>query len=427
MAYTLLKPGQAPTLNTSGDAVRALQAQLNTQNAGQAGYTPLKVDGLYGPLTAAAAAYKAPAPTPTPTPTIGQAYNLPAPQVNPELEAARTASDKFYQNEASGTPNVDEAKIRSDTLAQFQAEIDSTNALFANKLKEAKALGEGRIGTATAVQGRHGLLGSDFGNAAIDDVNNANADTYSGIDADRAAAVNSILSAARKEANQAIIDKTAAIKGGYDSHVKYLEDAAQRRETKATKAAQFIYSQKLSPDKLSPDELSKTAAGYGVTAEEIKNAYIDVKKTGDIEQAKKDAENAKLQKEAQTILPAGSVVIDPTGKVIAQGTDKTEKVSPGQEVYKKNADGTYTKVVTGTPKPVVPKKVTPKSKSTYTSFSAKPTAASISKVNAYITAHGGNQAALDAANGDETSFYKVLNAANAEKTSSSASSLPVAP
>ena len=57
MAYTPLQPGQTPTLNTSGDAVKALQAQLNTQNAGVAGYTPLKVDGLYGPVTAAAAAF----------------------------------------------------------------------------------------------------------------------------------------------------------------------------------------------------------------------------------------------------------------------------------------------------------------------------------------------------------------------------------
>src|ERR1035437_7173979 len=52
--YTPLATGAVPTLNTSGPAVAALQTQLNTQNAGKAGYVPLAVDSKYGPLTDAA-------------------------------------------------------------------------------------------------------------------------------------------------------------------------------------------------------------------------------------------------------------------------------------------------------------------------------------------------------------------------------------
>lgn len=93
MAYTPLAPGATPTLGTSGDAVKALQTQLNNQNMGLPGYTPLKVDGLYGAQTQAAANYKAPtsnnitatgltAPTqmkvvtPTPDPILSTGQNI---------------------------------------------------------------------------------------------------------------------------------------------------------------------------------------------------------------------------------------------------------------------------------------------------------------------------------------------------------------
>lgn len=56
--YTPLSEGQQPAFGTSGPAVSALQAQLNAQYANTPGYTPLKVDGLYGPLTQAATNFK---------------------------------------------------------------------------------------------------------------------------------------------------------------------------------------------------------------------------------------------------------------------------------------------------------------------------------------------------------------------------------
>lgn len=55
--YTPLQPGQAASFGSSGDAVKALQTQLNAQNMGKPGYKPLKVDGLYGPMTQAASQF----------------------------------------------------------------------------------------------------------------------------------------------------------------------------------------------------------------------------------------------------------------------------------------------------------------------------------------------------------------------------------
>lgn len=57
MEYTPLQPNQEATFGTSGDAVKALQTRLNATNMGRPGYKPLKVDGLYGPLTQSAAGF----------------------------------------------------------------------------------------------------------------------------------------------------------------------------------------------------------------------------------------------------------------------------------------------------------------------------------------------------------------------------------
>lgn len=51
MQYTPIQPNETPTLGKSGQAVIDLQKSLNAKNIGTPGYVPLKVDGLYGPLT----------------------------------------------------------------------------------------------------------------------------------------------------------------------------------------------------------------------------------------------------------------------------------------------------------------------------------------------------------------------------------------
>ena len=56
--YKQLQQGGSIGLGTSGQEVSNLQTQLNTQNAGKAGYIPLQVDGKYGPLTQAAVNFK---------------------------------------------------------------------------------------------------------------------------------------------------------------------------------------------------------------------------------------------------------------------------------------------------------------------------------------------------------------------------------
>lgn len=290
--YTPLQTGATPTLNTKGAGVAALQTQLNTQNAGLPGYVPLKVDSLYGPLTQAAAQYKAPVVA-APSPTIGSIYNIPTPQEDPNLAAARTAQDTFYQNQAKGISPVDENAIRANTLAEFQGEIDAVNAIYADKLREAKVAGMGRLGTSDAIQARRGLLGSSFGEQQTGEVNKGNQNVYNSIDNEKMNAIQSILSRGRIKADARIAEKTKAISEGLDAHLKYLSEAGARKKTGANEAALFIYNQKLSPKDLTTDQLAETAKNYGISVDDIKNAYTEVKKTGDATATKAAADLAK--------------------------------------------------------------------------------------------------------------------------------------
>lgn len=311
------------TPGANNSAVSALQTATNAANKGVAGYTPIAVDGKYGPQTAAAVAFKAPAPTTasTPAPTIGSTYQQVG-GVNPEIANAQNAVDRNNQLLASGGSPVDEQAIRNQTLQSFQAEIDATNALYANKLKEAQVIGANRLGSDTAVQARRGLLGSDFGAARTDTTQNANTSMYGGIENSRASAIEGILSKARQEADSKIANRNTAIAGGLSSHLSYLTGLQTSKEANATKAAQSIYEQNFSPDKLTATELKTAADAYGVKPEDIKNAFLNVQKIGDEAKAKKAAEDAKNKVAGMKVIPTGSILIDANGNVIAKGTPK---------------------------------------------------------------------------------------------------------
>ncbi len=135
--YTPLKTGQAPTIGTSGDAIKAFQTQLNTTNQGIAGYTPIKVDGLYGPLTQAASLFKAPevkttAPTTTTNPVIsGTTVRSDVTALGNDITALNSAS-------ASNT------KLLNDRMAALEARREQEISQIRSDYETANKQQEGR-------------------------------------------------------------------------------------------------------------------------------------------------------------------------------------------------------------------------------------------------------------------------------------------
>lgn len=313
--------------------VLSLQQSLNKTNAGQAGYTPLKEDGLYGPLTKAATTFK---PTSSsgsavdPNATIASVYQIPGQSTNPDISAAETAAENFSGNQANGTPNFDENAVRQATLGQFQGEIDATNGIYASKLQDAKNASSTRLtsdlGTNAAQQARRGLLGSDFGSGQTGAIKNSSDTALKTTEGDLADKQNAALQAIYDKANaasdKAISDKNTAMSAGLDSHLKYLEDADTRNATNATNAANAIYNQTnpatgkpFDIKDLTPDQIAKTAAGFGVTPEALKAAYGPVQKAGDAAAA------AAAQKSDFKLAP-GETQYDANGKPIASAAPK---------------------------------------------------------------------------------------------------------
>lgn len=227
---------------------------------------------------------------------------------SPELVAAREA--KAGMDRTAGYQTVDEATIRKEALANFQAEIDATNALYANKLARAKVEGANRLGQSGAIQARRGLLGSTFGEAQTNVVSGANEEVYGSIENERNSRVLALQDKAREYADTNLEAKRKAKIEGLDSYIKYLSEEGARKTTNAQKVAAELLAAQIAPEQVNPDVLQDTAKNYGVTTDAIKAAYTQLKKT------KEDADKAAALKDAYSLKP-GETRYDATGKVLS--------------------------------------------------------------------------------------------------------------
>jgi hypothetical protein len=187
MAYIPLTTGQAPTQGTSGDAVKALQTQLNTQNAGQSGYTPLVVDGLYGPKTAAATAYKAPAST-TPAPTTtGDTTTTP-----PKNDTFRPI---YSENDTVTSPSVED--VQSKMYQEAQGQLNGLNNYYNNLINESKVMGEKSMRSTNAISTLTGLSGSSEAKTSADKTLGENKADLARIESERNAKIQEVLTGIR--------------------------------------------------------------------------------------------------------------------------------------------------------------------------------------------------------------------------------------
>ena len=247
------------------------------------------------PNYAAYAAQNNPAPpvTPTPaqptptTPTIGDIVGQ---YETPEEQAYRQQYGQNLLTESRTTPDLN--KIRQDTLARYQAEIDAINASYAQKKAAERIQGQGRLGSAGAIQARRGLLGSDFGAAQTDTINQYNAELIDAIEQERLAKVSSIMSEANRFAQEEYDKKLEAKRLGAENYLKFIGESATRRQNNTAKMAAYLYQQG-NYDTLTPAELKQIADNLGVSVDTLKAVYADYAGQAQAAQAKAQAEAEK--------------------------------------------------------------------------------------------------------------------------------------
>lgn len=215
--------------------------------------------------------------TPNGAATIGSTdfnYNK-TPQQIAEEEALKRIQD--YADEQS-KQNVNQENIYQDTLRQFQGEVDATNQIIAERLRQAQLQGQNRIGQQRAEDFNAGAVGSSFGNAAKDRVLTNNAAVESGIMGEKLKMISDIESRARELGNKYYEQKKAAKEAGLTDYLTAIKGAGAQKEAIASDIATSIYNSKLTTDEITPSKLDEIAKNAGVTVQSIKNAFATVKK-----------------------------------------------------------------------------------------------------------------------------------------------------
>lgn len=256
-SYTPLATGATPTYGSSGSAVSAYQTQLNAQNAGQAGYIPLVVDGKYGPLTQAASRFG----TSNINQPLGSAFNF---------NSSGTYTLPGYVDPEK---SVDQGKIRSDIISQFQDRINSLNNVYNNQLTDARNQAKGNVGSTTAILAARGLTGAPRGQAIAQGTVDMNNKAIQSIDAQRNDAIQAIYQQATELSYQEAERRRNAITSGAKNYIDYLKTQSETKTANLSNVAQQFISQGVDPTTLAPQELQSIAKQLGVTTQDIISSY----------------------------------------------------------------------------------------------------------------------------------------------------------
>lgn len=237
-------------------------------------------------------------------PTLGAIFNT------PDLYTPPATPDRTL------TPD-EESDILRRQMRLFQTEIDATNEIYDQMLRERQMEGEGRLGSQRAIAARGGLLGSDFAGAQKDRVLSYNADIEGGVQAERTAKIGEIMGLARQAAADEI-----ALKNQYRSQEAddYLTDLANKQNVQAanvSRVVQAMIDQGIGPDELMGGELDTIATDLGISSENLKAAYSQIKSQADASAAEAELETRKTEAEIAKIeadIESGKI------KTIGEGT-----------------------------------------------------------------------------------------------------------
>lgn len=291
------KSGQATAAN-AGDvanvkyATEKLGYQYKPKVATPSPIVPAPVTTTTTPPVTMAAATVA-QPTPAQSTTPSQAYGDLVSPLSSDEEKARQLQEQIIQEKIGP---IDENAIRTSTVNKFQSQIDALNRAYAEQLAAAKKVGLGNLGTNTAIQARRGLVGSDFGTAQTQRVDEENLSREEGIRARQAKEIASIMSEANALADQEISSKKAAREMGAKEYASFVASSAERKKQRIADTATNIVNRGV---ELTDADFSTLSSQLGTTPDSLKREYTLQKAAREKEQqdieTKKQSADALLQ------------------------------------------------------------------------------------------------------------------------------------
>lgn len=207
-----------------------------------------------------------------------------------EQEQAQDRAGRYYETQSQP---INESDIRQRTLDTFQREIDATNAVYGDMLRQVQRKGQENLGQSGAIQARSGLLGSDFGAAQTKKVESANIEAEQSVEAERLAKIAEIMGEANTLASAEIESRRKAQQEGLDSYLQYQATKAERKTKNLGNLVASLFNKNVDPSTLTDEQKKKLATSYGVSTLEIDNAYLSEKKAREEAKKKEIAEATK--------------------------------------------------------------------------------------------------------------------------------------
>lgn len=285
---TTYKKTTSPTaiFGEQSPAVLELQKQLNGSYGGKPGYTLLKEDGKYGPLTQAAyTQFQNQTNTGTPpvesTPIVPPA-NTPA----DTTRYARTANPKDksisdLESKIAGFNNIDApdlTKITEEKRKNAQALVDSISAEFAKVLSDQGVENSSMNDRVRALNTSAGLSGSDFATANAVGQEKKNAKAIELIEKERNAKIQAVYAGIDERASKEYKEQRETYVKGLGDNLTALKTARDEDRTKALSSIKGFASAGVDIAKLKtsdPDTFNTLLQEYGGNQLDLETAWND--------------------------------------------------------------------------------------------------------------------------------------------------------
>lgn len=238
-------------------------------------------------------------PTTTTTPVPGSA-NAAAVQagmyqsgLTPEQQALQTTL--LADQKATATQVLSPEQEYQNQLKSYQAQIDSINAMYADRLNQARIQGQGRIESRQFAQGRSGQIGSGVGEAGVNAVQDANTEVANSIRAEQKNAIDNVYAKVKSGADASLAAKTLAKQAGADKLLEYLNNVPGEKKKATSSAVAELLARGVDVKNMTPEEIKSYTSGLGISEEQLSSEFATQSKILEADKAKKATADLKAK------------------------------------------------------------------------------------------------------------------------------------
>lgn len=199
--------------------------------------------------------------------------------------------------QTTATQVLDPNQEYQNQLKNYQAQIDSINSMYADRLNQARIQGQGRIESRQFAQGRSGQIGSGVGEAGVNAVQNANTDIENSIRAEQSAAIQDVYAKVRSGAETSLAAKTLAKQEGADKLLEYLNNVPGKKKEAVSSAVAELIARGVT--EMTVEEQKSFSDGLGVSFKSIEAEWERQNKLLAEDMAKKEQDSQKANLENQ--------------------------------------------------------------------------------------------------------------------------------